>query len=429
MSLPALRRAWWPWRPLWLWFPGVLVLVLEIAFTAQMLGWNYVDWPAVSALPSSSLIFLGPTAAGAASYVTAVLWNRRSAYDALSAARPGASIAVTHLTGLSVPPLLGLLVGLTPALALAATRATGAEPEWVLIVYAPFVLLFFVVAGAALGVVLPLRYTPLAVFVGAAAVAFLGSFVPSNNPSMRFVTPVLVGDSRVGLSAIPSTWLWRTILLCLATGAIAWLMTQVTATRYRPAYWLIALAPLAVTLVVIGAVASFGPRLYGLTPNLGLSCTSIQGVEVCVADAQLAALPSVAQAVSDTIEVVGGPPPGLQTVRSDILNPNRRPPPEPWVDDSPDGTVWVSVTASNDLRDAVAYPLASYLSGIAKCEELASSGPAPDFARPGEISSVIARLARQGGQTSDFATWYRANRDLILGCQAPSLPPSLQEVG
>lgn len=435
-----LRRLTWPlpWR--WVAWPFLVIFAATAWQMRQMLDWAYIDWPALSGLPLAAVGLVGPMAAAAAGFVSSSTWHPRSPLASPIAIRSGPATLRAQLRVVLPMWLAAFTAGFTPFLVLGGTRATGHSPDLVHIGFALVSFSFFLVAGYALGALLPVQLAPLIAFAGGYGLVFVSAYIPAtfSNP-WRVLLPVLSSEARIGTVTVAGSWMLKTLFVAAVMVVAAWLAGRRPTVRHACQDLLVIAVPVVLLVGLAGTLVASSVSLYTRGQDVSAVCTNAPGVRVCVDEGQLTALPAAADAVESVLRTVGGPPDQLLAASDRVLDPQRQaqpvgvPIPPPELDASP-STAWFGLSPNQPIADSVQRTLADYLSGTAACSTVSDLGitTEPGMQRAGQLAQYIRATSSPATDSSgetDIAAWYQREQDAILMCEAPPLPPEMTDAG
>lgn len=429
-----LRRLAWPLPTGWVLISTALIGATTAVQLTPTLGWVYVDWPAISALPIAGMAVTGPVAATAACWMSSALWDPRNPVGSSVAVRAGPATLAAHARVLGSWWVAALTAAGAPFLAVGVGRGTAHSPAVLPLLAAAAALLFFTALGYATGALLPRRGAPLAAAGIALVIVFGSELTPTtySNPA-QVLLPVVGSDARIGQVAVAFTWAVKTVVLAAAAAALLWLPAKwPRSPGSKQRAFVTAGLPLVAVLLVAAALPAARLLLYVRHEDVTATCTSAEQVQVCTEQGQQSALPAVAAALVAATDVVGGPPEQLRRVVDQVLDPQRlarplgTPLPPPRLGTS-DPTVWVTLLPGGEVEPQVIGAVVEWLSGIDACSTLDSAGQLvtlPGLPRALDLADRIATLIEQNSTDSALSAWYQRAQAGVLSCDAPQLPPT-----
>ncbi len=425
------RATTWPVPPLWVAIPSAVVAVASLVQMAQVFWWSFVDLPAVSALPMSSLLITGPVVAASAALVTSWTWSSQSPLGSGAAVRSGHPAARRQAAVLGVCLVTAFVATTLPVVLISSARSSAGSVQWGLYLYAVAALVVFIAVGFVIGAVFPYRLSFMIAIGIAGLLSVIQVYIPSTRPA-RVLAPIVAGEFHVGDSAPLGWWLAKSGLVVAAGLALLWCSGRWPEVRYSRSALILTVAPILAVFGAAGALAAAGPTLHTTERGLAAQCETpvdLSGPTICLSLHQSGARDTVRGAVARTLAVVGGPPDQLTRVSADVLDPDRRQASSSAVGTGTGGagtpdTVWVTVHPEADITQMVQRTLLTYLSGIYACSEGAS---VDRLVRTGDVDRAIESRLDNGSADEAFAAWYSQNQASILSCDAPPLPSQLAD--
>lgn len=406
--------------------PALLIACLTAVTSWQMLGWDYVDWPQISATSRTVQAAVGPIAATAAALISSHFSKPRSLLALPTAARTDTQLVVDHLKGIVPLWLSALAVGLAPIFIHAWYSATGGQPEVLTVVAGFFVFCAFIISGYAVGVTFPFTYTPLLVLAVSAVAVIARDYVVGGSMAALPVPHALaaVGERETVEFSLTRMVLFGALGIAFAGSALATL-------RYRRS-WSSTVQPFSLGCLVVGlAVLVLGAEMIApppvtADPSATPVCAAVAGVEVCVHPAQRPVLSELTAASLSLFEKVGGPPTWLDRVEDQSVD----------IEDGRSvGVIKVELSPSIVLNSGPTAEIASWLSGRHSCRWDESAMRLVDeedyYVAEGitawllgtsesnlvEGVAVVAEQLRDSGDSAS-ARWYRRHESAIRDCTA-----------
>lgn len=293
-----------PVRPIELVLAGALTMCATIAQTTTMFGWAPVRWTEVNALPHVVLLVSGPVAGLIGAF------GARACTTALVTTAPGrawSQITRRQLAPLAAAACLGYIIGIVPAILLAAKRATYGHLDIVGVFTGSAGLVLCVVIGYAVGA--RVRFPKAAAVALAATVLATGGLMALSDlltssgvrASLLAVIPFWAFDISRGWVEVPTTTLFRGFTLV----AVAALVLALLAIR-RDAGWLSRRERLgqmgfaaAAPLLMVALALVVQPDVVRPAQPTPVRCATLADGALCMYSEEAAVLPRTTQIIDE----------------------------------------------------------------------------------------------------------------------------------
>lgn len=387
------------------------VALVTLLQTLEVFGWAPVRWTSVSALSRETLFLTGPLVCGIGAWTAHV---NTTVVTTFAPGRAWQFIVNHHLRVVAPAVALGFALGLTPAFAAAATRATSGGPNVVVVLsgLAGVALLFVVgyLVGSRVGAPTGVVVAVVVGFVLTAGLMVLSDVISSAGPviSLFSVIPFWTFPLSRGSHEVWQVAAFRGVFLLGLAVATAILIPRLLDLRFAARR-----TKSFVVAKVLGPVAALGMLALIVQPAVAapdvrppIACRQIDAGSVCVYQEESAILGDAATAIDETVDRFGL---GQLTGRFTSIRPEQLA--KPLAPGDMVFTPQVIYDRSWFIRD-LWFETARGISGVSECSRLLFEtygleyhNTAPTSALESEAWAQIlaAEMARRMGAQDEWA--------------------------